>query len=101
MNLFTPKPSPVAEITGTDILRSMAAARINRIDYATVAKDLGIVAEHFREFAAGTRDLPSPALAALAKHFLDAEFDPALNRLRSKNRTPAASIGVTPLLLDC
>ena len=65
-----------------------------------LARDLGIPAEHFREFAAGHRDLTDVTLAALAKHFFDADFDPVANRLRSKSTAPATSMGITPPRFD-
>jgi hypothetical protein len=99
MSIFSAKKS-VAETTGVDLLRAAAAARVKRINYATLARDFGITTEHFLDFANGRRELTDATLGLLAKEFFDAEFDSAANRLRSKNRMPPTSMGIPPPRFD-
>ena len=86
------------------MLRAVASARVKKIDaYADLARDLGITADDFRDFAAGRNDLTEPQLKAMAKEFFDAEFDATCNRLRSKHAkapTTFASAIPGPLQLD-
>ena len=83
--------------SGATFMRQMLAARNKKFNLAPLARELNISAGALEEFAYGRADLAPEVLEALAKILFDgqAEYDPAIDKLRAKREEPRP-LGVLP-----
>jgi hypothetical protein len=86
----------MSEVTGSEIIRQTLYARAFKGHLSYLARDLGVGVAALDSFSRGEGKLPPEILQALAKEFFGAEFDPALDRLRSANRQEPRAIGPGP-----
>jgi hypothetical protein len=83
--------------SGATVMRQMLAARNKKFNLAPLARELNMSAGALEEFAYGRAGLTPEVLVALAKILFDgqAEYDPAIDKLRSKREEPRP-LGVLP-----
>ena len=55
----------MTEVTGTELIRQVAAARVKKIDYARLAKEVGVAPDDLFDFAQGRKNLPADTLCRL------------------------------------
>jgi hypothetical protein len=84
---------------GTAVVRAALQAHMRKsLNEATVAKDLGIVADTLRGFAEGRKTLSPDVMQGLVSILFHghAQYDPAHDVLRPAMREPAQPLGVGP-----
>lgn len=81
--------------TGTTYLQQSLKARRN---FAYIAKELGIPKHILEQFVAGQSVPPVKVLQSLATYLTGghAEYDPAIDRMRSTNHAEPVSMGAKP-----
>ncbi|MCA1379831.1 MULTISPECIES: hypothetical protein [Bradyrhizobium] len=87
----------MTEITGTELLRQVAAARVEKIDYARLAKDVGIAPDDLFEFAQDRKNLPADTLCRLTTEMMQGtRFYPDRDLLGPVAQVEAKPLGIRP-----
>ncbi|MEY9594443.1 hypothetical protein ABIA06_006734 [Bradyrhizobium yuanmingense] len=87
----------MTEVTGTELLRQVAAARVKKIDYARLAKSVGIAPDDLLDFSQGRKNLPADTLCRLATEMMQGtRFYPDRDLLGPLERVEAKALGIKP-----
>lgn len=87
----------MTEVTGTELLRQVAAARVKKIDYARLAKSVGIAPDDLLDFSQGRKNLPADTLCRLTSEMMQGtRFYPDRDLLGPLVRVEPKPLGIRP-----
>ncbi|MCA1474299.1 hypothetical protein [Bradyrhizobium sp. NBAIM08] len=87
----------MTEITGTELLRQVAAARVKKIDYARLAKSVGIAPDDLLDFSRGRKNLPADTLCRLATEMMQGtRYYPEQDMLGPLEQVEPRPMGIRP-----
>ncbi|MBR0710137.1 hypothetical protein [Bradyrhizobium liaoningense] len=87
----------MTEVTGTDLLRQVAAARVKKIDYARLAKSVGIAPDDLLDFSQGRKNLPADTLCRLTTEMMQGtRFYPDQDVLGPLEQIEPRPMGIRP-----
>ncbi|WP_439407938.1 hypothetical protein ACNJX9_04410 [Bradyrhizobium sp. DASA03076] len=87
----------MTEVTGTELLRQIAAARVKKVDYARLAKSVGIAPDDLLDFSQARKNLPADTLCRLATEMMQGtRYYPEQDLLGPLEQIEPKPLGIKP-----